>query len=246
MSSQITKKTALDKRTGTKKVPAIHHHQPLSLQNDTVQGLPARSTMMWPRKIFHMCGIGSVGLVMATVSFTTLQALFLLSVFTLIIAGFDYGRRFVPALNEKITKDWSAIMRDYERKSLSGMSWFMFATLIIVAMVPLKLAALACLILAFGDPWASVIGIKFGKRKIFGGRKTLEGVLGGMAVCTLVSAVFFAATGLVAPAMIVPAALLAGLTGALAESMPFERIDDNFTIPVVTAPALAGIVALLG
>ena len=228
-------------------VPMARHLDPVIFESSaSVRALPKRSNMNWPRKIFHMIGIGTTGFVLAFCTLSQLQAWIILAVVSAIIVGVDYGRRFSPKLNEKAFKDFGFIMRDYERHGISGMSWFLFAMLIVLAFCPLPVAGLAALLLAFGDPWASVFGIRFGKTKLFGGKKSLEGLLGGWAVCVVVSAIYLFVTGLVAPAMILPAALLSGLAGALAEAIPANKVDDNFTLPLGAAPALLGIIALLG
>jgi diacylglycerol kinase (CTP) len=225
--------------------PALRHLDPIYLDNSEHRALPHRSMMHWHRKIFHMIGIGSVGLTLAFSSISTSYAIIILAIVSAIIIPLDYGRRFFPKFKEKVYKDFRRIMRDTERDNVTSMTWFLLSMLMTLAIAPREIAGLAALLLAFGDPWASIFGIRFGKTPLFGGKKTLEGFLGCFAVCTLVSILYFAFTGLVASSMVIPAAMLAGLAGALAESIPAGKLDDNFTIPLASAPALMGIVYLL-
>ncbi|MDF1667649.1 MAG: hypothetical protein P1V97_38280 [Planctomycetota bacterium] len=226
--------------------PALRHLDPVYLEAPESRDLPHRSVMHWKRKIFHMIGIGSVGLTLAFSGIPQIYALIILAVVSALIIPCDYGRRFFPKFKEKVFNDFRFIMRDYERNNVTGMSWFLISMLLTMAIAPIEIAGLAALLLAFGDPWASVFGIRFGKTKLFGTKKTLEGLLGCFAVCTTVSLVYFSFANLVAPGMVIPAALLAGATGAIAESLPAKKVDDNFTIPLASAPALMGIVYLLG
>lgn len=230
-------------RTGT--FTAIHHLAPLELEAREAPALPHRSTMHWPRKIFHMIGIGSVGLTLAFCNLPGLTALAIMAVIAVLVITPDVARFYIPALNKKVNEDFRFIMRDYEASSVSGITWFLSGMVLVLAMVPPVIAGLAALLLAFGDPWASVFGVKFGRTKLFGSRKSVEGMLGGFGVCLIVSLLYFGLSGLVAPAMVLPAALLAAAAGAGVEALTIKRLDDNFVIPVVSAPILAGIVALL-
>jgi len=227
------------------KAPSLRHLDPVFLNAPESHALPHRSMMNWPRKIFHMIGIGSVGLTLAFASVTQIQALWILGAATALIVTLDLIRRWIPSLNDKVYTDFRFIMRDYERKNLTGMSWFLLGMMLVLLMAPRQVAGLAALLLAFGDPWASYFGIRFGRRRLFGSKKTLEGLLGGFAVCALVSTCYLAFAGLVSATLIVPAAILAGLAGAIAEALPAGKIDDNFLVPVVSTPALLAIIALL-
>jgi dolichol kinase len=226
--------------------PALRHLDPIYMDSAESRALPHRSVMHWHRKIFHMIGIGSVGLTLAFSSIPEQYALIILAIVSAIIIPADYGRRFFPKFNDKAYKDFRMIMRDYERNNVTGMSWFLIAMLIVLAIAPLEIAGLSALLLAFGDPWASVFGIRYGKTKLPGSKKTVEGFLGCFAVCTLVSVIYLSFTSLIPHSMIIPGALLAGLTGAFAEGLPNTKVDDNFTIPFVSAPILMGLVYLLG
>jgi diacylglycerol kinase (CTP) len=224
-------------RNGAKVGSALYHRQPVALETPEPLKLQHRSMMNWPRKIFHMLGIGTVGLTLALCSLTSLQALMIVGVLAALLIGFDLARLNIPALNEKCHKDFRAIMRDYENRRLTGITWFMAGLVLVVAIAPVQIAGLGVLLLAFGDPWASFFGIRFGKTRLMGSRKTLEGMLGGFAVCAIVSALYLTYFGLVSGVgAIALASVLAAAVGSMAEALPVESMDDNFTIPVVATP----------
>ncbi len=79
--------------------------------------------------------------------------------------------------------------------------------------------------LTLGDALSTIIGMKFGKTKT-AHNKTLEGTMAGTIAATLGLAVLFP----------LPIALAAAITGMLAEYLP---INDNYTIPLASAAALA-------
>jgi dolichol kinase len=118
------------------------------------------------------------------------------------------------------------VERNYE-KTLPGKGAFMFFLGAIVLMFFFKEQAVvvgALCVAVYGDAASTIFGIKFGKHKLTG-KKTLEGTLGGILVSLLFLGVLFEWW----------VALIAAGVGMLAELLP---IDDNLTIPIVTAVVL--------
>lgn len=80
-------------------------------------------------------------------------------------------------------------------------------------------ATVAVVVLAVGDAFASIVGMKYGKRKM--GNRSAEGTLA-----------FFLSTFLVLSLFIdLWKALIVSLSSALVEALPI-RLDDNFTVPL--------------
>ena len=118
-----------------------------------------------------------------------------------------------------------------EAGGVASSTWYALGLLVVVALFPLHAAVSGILVLAVGDPAASYVGRRWGKRPFLGG--TLEGTI-----------VFVVASFCVlAPRHPPLFALAAAMTAALAErrSWPF---DDNLAVPVVTAGAVALLQAL--
>jgi dolichol kinase len=87
---------------------------------------------------------------------------------------------------------------------------------------PFEIALAACSVLAVGDAMATLIGIRFGKRRI-NDRKSLEGSL-AFFFSSLAAAAFF----------VDPVIALAGVcVGALVEIQ--NKVNDNIAIPLVSA-----------
>ena len=99
-------------------------------------------------------------------------------------------------------------------------------------------------VLGFGDPFAAIIGRRFGRIRLPGGR-SLEGSLAFVVAGTVMSLpVLWLAHHLTFGAALGVAAIGAS-AGALAEVLS-GRLDDNFTIPLFAGlAAWAGILVIL-
>ena len=65
----------------------------------------------------------------------------------------------VPAFNEKVMRSWGFLMRASEVNRISGVPYYLGATMLAIAIFPSTVAILAILYLAWGDPVASLMGI---------------------------------------------------------------------------------------
>ncbi len=95
-----------------------------------------------------------------------------------------------------------------------------------------RIATCCMLFLVLGDMAAALVGISWGQIKI--GKKSLEGTLAMMCVCTLIGLVFFHAE--THGFLIV---LIAAASATLVELLGPEAwySDDNVTIPLATGIA---------
>ena len=123
-----------------------------------------------------------------------------------------------------------------------------WTVLLIVFGNNLWIVALAIVPLVYGDGFAALIGIKFGKVKfsIFGSTKSLEGSL-AMFVVTSVMSVFvwmvYTSVGYAMPEFNIVNILLISGVATLCESFSYGGID-NLTVPALT-PILYYLVAVL-
>ena len=107
------------------------------------------------------------------------------------------------------------MLREHEFHDFTG------ATLLCIAVFPADLGFVAIAFLAIGDSLAALVGIPFGKRKLFGTDKSLEGSM-ACFIGTFVFALFFLS----------PFIALAGAVAAtIAEIFPLP-VDDNIKIPI--------------
>jgi diacylglycerol kinase (CTP) len=136
------------------------------------------------------------------------------------------------------------ILRESERNRISGISWMVVGVGLIIFIYPKNVVLLALLFLAFADPMASEIGIRFGKDKLIG-NKSLQGSLAAFAVCFVTSMIYFNALDLMRERLFI-VSLLGGLIGAVSELLPLGKMDDNFVFPVLSATMLTGLFHIFG
>jgi len=113
-------------------------------------------------------------------------------------------------------------IKKFERKKvrpgLGVINFLIGAFLSLVFFTP-KIVFLSILVLAFNDSFSTVIGISFGKHKIWG-KKTLEGSIGGFLGTVLIMSFFIPSFTSV---------MIISLTATLIEL--FTTLDDNLIIP---------------
>lgn len=126
-------------------------------------------------------------------------------------------------------------MRSTEISKLAGTTYLLTGVLLIVVLFTHGVVSLSLLFLAFADPIASFIGIKYGKDKIFG-HKSVQGFIAAFIVCAILTALFLSYNSI--PQHILVVSLLSGLVGALAELIPIAKLDDNFSMPVLSSIGL--------
>lgn len=195
--------------------------------------LKRRSEVHWARKIWH---IGTVFMMYLIWAYAPEKvSLAILALACLLFIPIDFLRQIFPALNDVMVHAFKPIMRQGEEKRLAGTTYLLIGVVFIVSCFSRPVVSLTLLFLAFADPIASLVGIKFGRDKIFG-HKSLQGFLAAYAVCAILS--FLYLSGVSEWDRVLVFSLIAGLVGALAELIPLWKIDDNFTLPVFSALGL--------
>ncbi|HLD57438.1 MAG TPA: hypothetical protein VJA47_03975 [archaeon] len=127
-----------------------------------------------------------------------------------------------------------------ERKGVRpffGALLFYLGCLITFILFPTRIAVAACCILAIGDSLSTIIGMKFGKVKIYN-KRTLEGSLAFFASALLISLVF----------VDFRLALIGAFAGTLTELFgsstklknKFWLFDDNLLIPIISGAVMFG------
>lgn len=204
--------------------------------------LKKRSDIHLARKIWHMAGVFSMFCVYVLapelVSYT------ILAIAVVLFLPIDFLRQKYPALNDWMVHAFKPIMRTHEIHRIAGTTYLLSGVCVIVALFPRPVVALTLLFLAFADPIASFVGIKYGKDKVFG-HKSIQGFMAAFVVCALLTAIFLSYFSIMIDRVIV-VSLLAGLIGALAELIPIGKMDDNFTLPVLSGFGLYILFYLFG
>jgi diacylglycerol kinase (CTP) len=206
----------------------------IALDQLLARGLQSRSDLHVARKLWHML-IGSTGLVAYVVLDNHLTHLDFVRIslgIGLVALLVDLIRLRVPAANQAVIKLMGPFMRKSEVSGPSGMPFFALGCACALYFASPKVGYLAIMFLVFSDPIASAVGIRFGKSKIVEG-KSFEGSLACFLVC------YFLSLGYCLQYNdgtwnLVAFSLIAGFIGAVSELLSIY-IDDNFTIPVVSA-----------
>lgn len=204
--------------------------------------LKKRSDIHWARKIWHMAGVSAIFAVYVLAPEMVSYTILALSV--ALFLPMDFLRHRYPALNDWLVHAFRPIMRTTEINKIAGTTYLLAGVCVIVALFPRPVVALTLLFLAFADPIASFVGIKYGKDKVFG-HKSIQGFMAAFAVCGLATALFLSYYSIMFDRIIV-VSLLAGLIGALAELVPIGKLDDNFTLPVLSGFGLYILFYLFG
>ncbi|UXR64963.1 hypothetical protein EZJ49_01700 [Bdellovibrio bacteriovorus] len=196
--------------------------------------LKKRSDIHYARKIWHMSGVFAMFL--AYVYLPPAVSMIILMVAWSLFVPFDFLRLKYPALNDWAMHAFKPIMRQSEVKKLAGTTFLLSGVLIVDVLFPRPIVALTLLFLAFADPIASYFGILYGKDKIFG-HKSIQGFMAAFFVCAAVTFIYLIYHNYLMDRLIV-VSLFAGLVGAFAELIPVAKLDDNLTLPLMSAVGL--------
>jgi len=123
------------------------------------------------------------------------------------------------------------IFKDRERKTFSSMSIFPIAFFLTILLFDKPKATYACAYLTFGDLFSKLFGRAFGRRKLF--EKTAEGCLAHFNACLIAATILLHFVAV--PPLI---ALLGAAVASLVECLPLA-IDDNLTVPILSAAAMS-------
>lgn len=196
--------------------------------------LKKRSDIHYARKVWHMSGVFVIFLAYSYLPQSVALAAALVA--WLLFVPLDFVRQSRPALNDWVVHAFRPIMRRNELKKLAGTTYLLSGVLLLVLLFPRPIVSISLLFLAFADPIASFVGIKWGKDKIFG-HKSIQGFMAAYFVCAIACFSYLFAKNILMDHIIV-VSLLAGLVGALAELVPVSKLDDNFTLPLFSAAGL--------
>lgn len=125
-----------------------------------------KSDLHLARKIWHMSGVFAI--FCGWVLLPRWVALLALSLVWLVFVSGDTIRQKSPEFNRRLMAAFGPIMRNYEINRLAGTTYLLSGVLLIALIFNAGVVSLSLLFLAFADPIASFVGIKWGKDKILG------------------------------------------------------------------------------
>lgn len=114
------------------------------------------------------------------------------------------------------------LFREKEESQLSGHVFFIIGALISISVFSKDIAYASILMTTFGDLSAALVGKAFGRTRIFGKSKSLEGCAAEFAVDFVIAYVFLGS-------LII--AFVMAFTATIVEAI-VDKIDDNLAIPV--------------
>jgi dolichol kinase len=202
---------------------------------------PSLRPTNYVRNVFH---VGNALGVVALLVFLPSQWLIpLASAFFGLAVFLETSRRVSARWNDVLMKLFGPVAHPYEHYRVNSASWYVGALFVLAWMQRPMVAAVGVGVLGLADPAASIVGRRFGRHKLIHGR-TLEGTTTFAIVGASVAAAVLIGFGTpIVTALVV--ALVSGVAGALAELLS-RRIDDNFSVPVLTAAAAWGVLSLFG
>jgi dolichol kinase len=182
------------------------------------------------RKAIHLSSL-SIPVIYCHIS-RELALLILVPLFT----GFflvDLLKNFVGPVSEWYHKTFDAMLRTHEiqrdRHHLNGATYITLSALVLVLFFPKVIVIAAFSMVAVSDTLAAIIGKAFGKHRF--GQKSVEGSIAFFLSAMIIVTVVQGINPLIGFAM----AAVATATEAFVVRIGRFRIDDNLTIPLVSA-----------
>jgi dolichol kinase len=118
-------------------------------------------------------------------------------------------------------------MKKEESNRLSGSFFYILSGLVTIILFEKNVAVSSLFILSVADPLSSLLGSRFGRVRFLG--KSLEGTTTFFAVSFLILRAF---------SFTIPVAAACAIISSLTELVSSRFVDDNLSIPLVTAVAL--------
>jgi glycerol-3-phosphate acyltransferase PlsY len=159
--------------------------------------------------------------------------LYVIGIVCLCFITLDLFRFLNKRTNVLLTEKVKAIFRKGEEKRFSTMTLFLMSTFLTVLFFELEIAITALSFLVFGDMFAKIFGLAYGRHKIF--EKTLEGTLAYIGV--VIGLGYILNTSLDIHLIIL---ISGGVAAPLIELLPIG-INDNFTVPIISGAVMTAI-----
>jgi dolichol kinase/sugar lactone lactonase YvrE len=178
-----------------------------------------------PRKAVHLAAI-VIPLGILHLPLAWAKRILIVGAAALLVA--DLVKIHHPKLRSYFTAFFGHLLRRHERTEITGSTYMVVSSLVVVYLFEREVAAAALIYLIVGDTLAAMVGKAWGRTPLF--RKSLEGFL-AMLVAS------FGAAWLLVPGLS-PGVLAAGaMAAAIVEVLPIP-VDDNFRIPLVAGLVL--------
>jgi len=185
----------------------------------------------WQRNVYHL-GTGllfPIGYYFGHKTGTIIT----ISIFFLIILILEIFRFKNSGFNKWAFKHLTPLFKPKEKSHLVGTTYFLLGTLIAVIFSPKYIAILSLSFLAVSDVAAAFVGERWGRIRIYN-KKSLEGAISFFISAMILGIALMQVPSLRFAGLNLQLVLYGSLTAALVELFS-SKIDDNFTIPVITS-----------
>ena len=187
------------------------------------------------RNAFHV-GMGLTGVTCYELWLDRTGAIYACSAFLGLFVLLELGRRLSSRFNALLVDTMlGKISRPHESHQVPAATWYAVAILMGVILFPQHAIELGLLVLAIGDPVASLVGKTWGKKKIFR-EKSVAGTLGFIGSASMLAFAFLTVVVGMGMLKALGIAFAVSVVGAVAE-LYSHRLDDNFTVPLAVGAA---------
>jgi|FLYM01.1.fsa_nt_gi diacylglycerol kinase (CTP) len=200
------------------------------------------SDFHWLRRIWHFLGVMAMFILYLFLAED--EAFQLALAVSAFLVSLDVIRLVLPDLNKRLIAIFGPFLRTHETHRLTAATFMLIGVTVIIAFFPKDVVLLSLLMLAFADPLAAIVGIRFGKDKLIG-KKTLQGALAAFTICAALGLIYYFYYGYFSDRLLL-ATILTGLIGALSELIPVYSLDDNLTFPIISSSLIYGLFYLFG
>jgi len=194
----------------------------LSIRVRPVGIIPSKHWRRW----LHLIG-GSFFPILAL--FVPSKALLLpLAIVAGVLSIWEIARLNIPHLNQWMISHLGEALKPREHSQATGATCLLIAS-VIVFLFPDKYVAIASLLfLSIGYLTAKVIGEQYGHRILF--KKSLEGSFACLVSCLFIGILI----ARIASTISIPVAIIGAVSATIVELLP-SPVDDNLTIPIISA-----------
>ena len=192
--------------------------------------LPHLKPINYHRNIFHVA-MGVVAVVLYEYFLSYSATILVLGTISVIAGTLEVTRKIWPAWNHILMNSFlfKRIARPREHSRINSASVYTFTLTGVCLLAPMIAVETGLLVLAFADPAASLVGKRWGSRKLWR-QKSWAGSLAFLVVAFLVAAAFLTLK-LAVPTWgtLAGAAFAIALVATATETLS-DRLDDNFSV----------------
>jgi glycerol-3-phosphate acyltransferase PlsY len=188
------------------------------------------------RRFFHLFAAS----LFPTLSFFVPKTPLMLTAVSVAIAFvlMEWLRLRWPPLNAFLTRYFQRLMKQKERRTAFASTSLMVATAVSMVTMPKAAYTAGLFFTAVADPFAALIGERWGRRRWFD--KTVEGSLVFFSAALGIGAIIWAG-GLGVSYWII---LIGAIIATLAEVLPILGLDDNFKVPLASGAVMMLFISL--